>query len=101
MRHGQGTASLCLPRYHVLIEGPSEDATDDLIIEFETARRSALEGRAPAPNFDGGQEADRIQHGQSVRLAHGDVFYGAVEIDGQSFMSRERAPYRAPSTWTS
>ncbi len=29
-----------------------------------------------------------------MQLAHGDIFYGAVEIDGESFMSRERAPFR-------
>ena len=34
VRHGQGTASLGLPRYYVLIEGPSKNATDDIIIEF-------------------------------------------------------------------
>ncbi|MBP0616439.1 DUF2252 domain-containing protein [Jiella mangrovi] len=94
MRHGQGTASLGLPRYYVLIEGPSKDATDDLIIEFKSARRSALDGLAPPSDFNAGDKADRIAHGQSVQLAHGDIFYGAVEIDGESFMSRERAPFR-------
>ena len=94
MRHGQGTASLGLPRYYVLIEGPSKDATDDLIIEFKSARRSALDGLAPPSDFNAGDKADRIAHGQAVQLAHGDIFYGAVEIDGESFMSRERAPFR-------
>ena len=94
VRHGQGTASLGLPRYYVLIEGPSKDATDDLIIEFKRARRSALEGLVPPSDFNAGAEADRIEHGQRVQLAHGDIFYGAVEIDGASFMSRERAPFR-------
>ncbi|MEX6505314.1 DUF2252 domain-containing protein [Jiella sp. M17.18] len=94
MRHGQGTASLGLPRYYVLIEGPSKDATDDLIIEFKRARQSALEGLVPPSDFDAGAKADRIAHGQAVQLAHGDIFYGAVEIDGMSFMSRERAPFR-------
>ncbi|MFN3211426.1 MAG: DUF2252 family protein, partial [Roseovarius sp.] len=28
------------------------------------------------------------------QLAHGDIFYGAVKIDGTSFLSRERAPVR-------
>ena len=93
-RHGQGTASLGLPRYYVLIEGPSKDATDDLIIEFKRARLSALEGLTPPSDFHAGDEAARILHGKSVQLAHGDVFYGAVEIDGVSFMSRERAPFR-------
>ena len=94
VRHGQGTASLGLPRYYVLIEGPSQDATDDLIIEFKRARRSALEGLTPPSDFHAGDKADRIVHGQTVQLAHGDIFYGAVEIDGESFMTRERAPFR-------
>ena len=78
----------------MLIEGPSRDATDDLIIEFKRARHSALEGLTPPSDFHAGDEAARILHGKSVQLAHGDVFYGAVEIDGVSFMSRERAPFR-------
>lgn len=94
MRHGQGTASLGLARYYVLLEGPSGDATDDLILEFKRARRSALEGLSPARHFDAGQEGDRIAHGQSVHLAQGDVFYGEVAIEGDSFMTRERAPFR-------
>ncbi|WP_083191365.1 DUF2252 domain-containing protein [Salipiger sp. CCB-MM3] len=94
MRHGQGTASLGLPRFYVLLEGPSENATDDIIIEFKKARRSALEGLVPAHDFNAGDQGDRIAHGQSVHLAQGDVFYGNVEIEGESFMSRERAPFR-------
>lgn len=94
IRHGQGTASLGLPRYYCLIEGPSKDATDDLIVEFKRARRSALEGLVPENDFFAGKEGERIAHGQAVHLANGDVFYGSVEIDGMSFMSRERAPFR-------
>lgn len=94
VRHGQGTASLGLPRYYVLIEGPSKNATDDIIIELKRARHSALEGLTPPTDYKAGTKAERIKHGQSVHLAHGDIFYGAVEIDGQSFMSRERAPFR-------
>lgn len=96
VRHGQGTASLGLPRYYVLLEGPSKDATDDMIIEFKKARTSALEGLTPPTEFNEKKDskADRIAHGQEVQLAHGDVFYGSVEIDGESFMTRERAPFR-------
>ncbi len=94
IRHGQGTASLGLPRYYVLIEGPAQDATDDLIIEFKQARRSALEGLTPPNPFTFNGKAERIAHGQSVHLLNGDVFYGAVEIDGMSFMTRERSPFR-------
>ncbi len=94
VRHGQGTASLGLPRFYVLLEGPSKDATDDIIVEFKKARRSALEGLVPPTEFDAGEKGERIAHGQQVQLAHGDVFFGAVEIDGESYMSRERAPFR-------
>ena len=94
IRHGQGTASLGLPRYYVLIEGPLKDASDDVIIEFKRARRSALEGLMPEQDFHAGDEGDRIAHGQSVHLSQGDVFYGDVELDGMSFMTRERAPFR-------
>ncbi len=97
VRHGQGTASLGLPRYYVLLEGPSKDATDDMIIEFKKARTSALAGLTPPTEFnESGNDgkAERIAHGQEVQLAHGDVFYGSVEVDGESFMTRERAPFR-------
>lgn len=94
MRHGQGTASLGLPRYYCLLEGTQQDASDDIIVEFKRARRSALEGLVPETDFTAGDTGDRIAHGQSVHLSSGDVFYGAVEIDGDSFMSRERAPFR-------
>jgi uncharacterized protein (DUF2252 family) len=93
-RHGQGTASLGLDRYYVLIEGPKRDATDDIIVEMKRARSSALLGLVPPNDFDAGDHADRIAHGQRVHLAAGDVFYGSVEIDGESFMTRERAPFR-------
>ena len=95
VRHGQGTASLGLPRFYVLVEGPAADGTDDLILEFKRARQSAMAGLAPTSSYQtnssGGQ---RIAHAQAVQLARGDVFYGAAEIDGQSFMLRERAPFR-------
>lgn len=94
VRHGQGTSSLGLPRYYVLIEGPSKNATDDLIVEFKKARNSALSGLTPPTDFHAGDKGDRIAHGQQVQLAHGDVFFGSVKIWGESYMSRERAPFR-------
>ena len=93
-RKGQGTASLGLTRYYVLIEGPTADGTDDIILEMKQARRSALADLAPrsAYAFDG--QADRVAHAQRVHLAHGDVFYGHVEHDGVSFLVRERSSFR-------
>ena len=94
IRHGQGTASLGLDRFYVLIEGPRADGTDDLIIELKQARRSALTGLVPPNDFRREAQGDRIAHAQAVQLVRGDVFFGSVEFDGTSFMTRERAPYR-------
>jgi uncharacterized protein (DUF2252 family) len=93
-RLGQGTASLGLPRYYLMIEGPRADGSDDLIIEFKQARRSALAGLAPPSEYAVDGNAERITHAHGVHLVRGDRFYGAIEMDGLSFMVRERAPYR-------
>ncbi|WP_423823726.1 DUF2252 family protein [Salinisphaera sp. SPP-AMP-43] len=94
LRRGQGTASLGLNRYYVLIEGAAGDGSDDLIIEYKQARRSALAGLAPSSDYENDGRAERISHAQAVHLVRGDRFYGHVEFDGLSYMSRERAPFR-------
>lgn len=94
IRRHQGTASLGLERYYVLIEGPLPDESDDLVIELKRARRSALDGLVPPSEFAVGGAATRVAHAQRVQLVRGDVFFGHVDIDGRSFMSRERAPFR-------
>lgn len=94
LRRGQGTASLGLNRYYVLIEGAAGDGIDDLIIEYKQARRSALAGLAPTSAYEMDTRGERISHAQTVQLVCGDVFYGHIEFDGHSYMSRERAPFR-------
>ncbi|CCG03685.1 DUF2252 domain-containing protein [Blastococcus saxobsidens] len=93
-RKGAGTASLGLTRFFVLVEGRSADGTDDLLLEFKQARRSALSGLVPPTEYQQDGLADRVRHAQRVHLVDGDVFYGSVDIDGRSFMVRERAPFR-------
>ncbi|GAA5172807.1 DUF2252 domain-containing protein [Modicisalibacter zincidurans] len=94
IRLGQGTASLGLNRYYVLIEGPQHDGTDDLIIEYKQARHSALSGLVPPSAYAMDTLAERISHAQAVHLIGGDVFYGHVTFEGHSYLSRERAPFR-------
>ncbi|HEX6255607.1 MAG TPA: DUF2252 family protein [Euzebyales bacterium] len=93
-RKGAGTASLGLARYYLLIEGPRADGSDDLVIEFKQARRSAMAGLVPPSEYAFDGHADRIAYAHGVQLVRGDVFYGHIEFEGMSFMSRERAPYR-------
>ena len=94
IRRGQGTASLGLPRYYVLIEGPRADGTDDLIIEFKRARRSALAGLVPPTSFNDAIEGERVVHAHAVQLVRGDRFFGHAEVDGHSFLTRERPPFK-------
>jgi uncharacterized protein (DUF2252 family) len=89
-----GTASLGLDRYFVLIEGPSPAADDDLILELKQARRSALHGLVPTAEKSPASEAARIVRSHEIHLVGGDVFYGQVRIDDQSFLVRERSPYK-------
>jgi uncharacterized protein (DUF2252 family) len=93
-RRGQGTASLGLTRYYVMIEGPSADATDDILLEFKQARRSALEGLVPPSEFEIDGHAGRVAHGQRVQTVSGDVFYGSIKHRGISFLVRERSSFR-------
>ena len=94
IRRGQGTASLGLSRYYVMIEGENADASDDILIEFKRARRSALAGLTPPSGLSSTEYGARIARAQGVQLVRADVFYGSVEFEGESFISRERSPYR-------
>lgn len=100
-RKGQGTASLGLTRYYVLIEGPHGDGTDDVLLEIKRARRSALTGLVPASEFsstDGDLEVDehgaRVAHAHQVAMVHAGVFYGSLVHENSSFLVRERSWYR-------
>ena len=93
-RRGQGTASLGLVRYYVMIEGPLTDASDDILLELKQARRSALEGLVPPSEHLVDGNADRVVHGQRVQLVSGDRFYGSIKHRGISFLVRERSWFR-------
>ena len=93
-RLGQGAASLGLTRYYVLVEGARADTTDDLVIEFKQARRSALAGLTPPWEYDSGSRGRRVTRAQHTQLVNGGVFYGAVEFEDRSFVTRERSPFR-------
>ncbi|WP_159234346.1 DUF2252 domain-containing protein [Mycolicibacterium vanbaalenii] len=93
-RRGQGTASLGLVRYYVMIEGPLPDVSDDILLELKQARRSALEGLVPPSEHLVAGNADRVVHGQRVQLVSGDRFYGSIKHRGISFLVRERSWFR-------
>lgn len=93
VRLGSGTQSLGLARYSVLLEGPTTDGTDDLVLEFKQARESAMSGLVPPSDVGIDGAGDRVAHAERVQLIHGDRFHGQVTFEGTSFMTRERAPF--------
>lgn len=100
LKKGSGTASLGLDRYWVLVDGETEDHLDDILLELKQARRSALWGLTPqgAAEQPQGQatdsEASRIANSHRVHLAGGDPYYGHATIGGESFLVRERSPFK-------
>ena len=100
IKKDSGTASLGLDRYYVLIDGPTDDHADDVILEFKQTRRSALAGLVPEEfghgnnDEDGEAPAERIIDSHAVHLVGGDPYYGLAELDGQQFLVRERSPFK-------
>lgn len=94
IKKGSGTASLGLDRYFVLIEGPTDAVDDDIILELKQARRSALHGLIGYEGKAAKGEAERIVESHEIHLVGGDPYYGQVKIDEQSFLVRERSPYK-------
>lgn len=93
IKKDSGTASLGLDRYFVMINGPSEETNDNIILEMKQARRSVLAGLVPDDNGEAGKAEDVVT-AQNIHLAGGDPYYGRVDIDDRSFLVRERSPYK-------
>jgi uncharacterized protein (DUF2252 family) len=94
IKKGSGTASLGLERYYVLLDGPTDDPADDIILEIKQARESALKGLAPEGSVTADGKAERIMKSHHIHLAGGDAYYGRVCINDQSFTVREHSPYK-------
>ena len=94
LKKGSGTASLGLERFFVLIDGPSESSADDIILEMKQTRPSALRGLTPGFGTSSKEDAKRIVDAHRVHLSGGDPYYGYAELDGRSFLVRERSPYK-------
>jgi uncharacterized protein (DUF2252 family) len=94
LKEASGTASLGLDRYYVLIDGPTGDIKDDIILELKQARRSALYGLTPQPLKEKDGEANRILQSQEIHLVGGDPYYGRTTFNDLEFIVRERSPYK-------
>jgi hypothetical protein len=67
---------------------------DDILLELKQTRRSALFGLAPDASQDLEEKAERIVKASQIHLVGGDPYYGYTTVNGESFLVRERSPFR-------
>ncbi len=96
IKKNSGTASLGLDRYWILINGPTDQKDDSIILEMKQARTSALIGLVGKTKQDEGDtdKADRIVNAHNVHLVGGDRFYGYAKYANKSYLIRERSPFK-------
>lgn len=99
IRTGSGTASRGLSRFWVLVEGWGKSAEDKVILELKMSRHSVLDGLAPVQSTASGIEdefdpAKRIADAFDAFIVDGDPLYGYTDIEGVSFLVRERSPQK-------
>ncbi|WP_082908597.1 DUF2252 family protein [Dietzia timorensis] len=99
IRTGSGTASRGLSRFWVLVEGWGKSAEDKVILELKMSRHSVLDGLAPkqgsaSASHDEFDPAKRIADAFDAFIIDGDPLYGYTDIEGVSFLVRERSPQK-------
>lgn len=99
IRTGSGTASRGLSRFWVLVEGWGKSAEDKVILELKMSRHSVLDGLAPKQGSASGIDdefdpAKRIADAFDAFIIDGDPLYGYTDIEGVSFLVRERSPQK-------
>jgi len=92
---GSGTASVGLERYYVLIEGPSRNKKDDVILELKQENPSVAASYVPRNPLQFQIEAARVVAAKTVQAGDADPYFGYTELDGKSFLVRERSPFKA------
>ncbi|TNE43129.1 MAG: DUF2252 domain-containing protein [Deltaproteobacteria bacterium] len=95
IKKGSGTGSVGLWRYYVLIEGSSDKHKNDIVLEFKQTRPSVMEGHVGFCLLDYQLGGERTVDAHLVQVEGGDRFYGHVDMDGESYLIRERNPHKA------
>ncbi|GBG30534.1 Hypothetical Protein FCC1311_067542 [Hondaea fermentalgiana] len=97
-----GLGSYGTARYYVLVEGPSMDPYDDIILDvkIERAPHTALAlgdaQRAVVMSSKqvGNKEGARVALGNRALLNHADLFLGNASFHGASYSVRQRNPFK-------
>ncbi|KAH9259716.1 hypothetical protein BASA81_002138 [Batrachochytrium salamandrivorans] len=94
-----GLGSLGLPRYYVLIEGPTNADTDDVILDFKfqpepAAFNNLNAGAVAATNSVAATSNKRAVWGYRSLSYLPDAYLGYTTVDGMLFAVRERNPHK-------
>jgi uncharacterized protein (DUF2252 family) len=93
LRLHAGVASLGVPRFYLLVEGPTTSLDDDVLLDVKyAAAPTGLEYVDEEHGFSA--EAERIVAGQKAQLINTDNHLGWLALDGDSYVVRERSPYK-------
>ncbi len=103
LRLGSGTGSLGRYRYYLLIDGPSTDTNDDVILEMkqetDSAVAIAVPGNMPAWTYDYDNSA-RVTKSMKAMLNNTDVLTGYTTMNSLPFFLHERSPYQEDFDYT-
>ncbi len=96
-RYGAGVSSYPQERYYVLLSGPTEDPSDDILLEAkETTDSVLLPGLESLPSWSAPSNGERVVTFQRALQGHrdDDAYLGWATTGGQSFRVRHRTAYQ-------
>lgn len=92
-----GQQAWALDRFLVLINGPTDDPADNIILKIKQARESVLKGLVPQnekTKTSGEGKAVNVVDAVNVHLVGGDPFFGHIKFDKKSYLVKELSPYK-------
>lgn len=90
-RRVAGLASLSRMRYLLLVEGPTAQEFDDLLLDLKEEGPPAATPFVPAP---AGSQAERVRKAWAYFVPGADPFLGVMPGGGADFLVRRLAPWR-------
>lgn len=96
-RLGAGVSSYPVERFYVIIEGPTNNADDDILLEYkEILNPAVLPGLTQLTNRRATNNAQRVvQYQRQLQFADDiDPWLGWIKLDPISFRVRERTKYQ-------
>lgn len=102
LRVKAGLGSYGTLRYYVLVEGPSDDQYDDLILDVKAQQdprtyivsNSTIQLLVMSSSAVNNHQGARVTEANRALLNHADNALGYATIDGQAFSVRQRSPWK-------